>query len=245
MRRGIALLLLMVMAAGCAGGRKLVHEQRYKKRLEMSRQQNGLLYEFQFTPPKQKVEQEGVEIEVESVSHTFLNGLFNDKRIFGSLAGLNPYLPQNVVFYVKISNNSDKKITVIPGDSVLLDDLSSQYSFLAPDYTVALSLAKGSAAGSVKTIAGAAPGFYGAGLGFATSFSRDPQERRLSVLNIVTLTSGTVYPGVVYDGYMAFLKPSHEAKQITLIIPNIKLDFNPNNEPQKSLDFTFDFEVKA
>jgi hypothetical protein len=54
-----------------------------------------------------------------------------------------------------------------------------------------------------------------------------------------------VYPGVVYDGYMAFLKPSHDTREITLVIPNVKMDFNANNEPQKSDDFYFDFEVKS
>ncbi|MBI1976410.1 MAG: hypothetical protein HYS56_02760 [Candidatus Omnitrophica bacterium] len=245
MRRGIVLLLLVIMAAGCAGRGKMVHEQRYKKRLELTREQNGLLYEFQFTPPKQKLVQEGVEIEVEPVSHTFLNGLFNDKRIFGAVAGLNPYLPQTLVFYVKVSNNGAKKIFVNPGEATLLDDLSSQYNFLSPDYVVALSLAKGSAAQSVKTISGAAPGFYGAGLGFATAFARDPEERRLSLLNIVTLTSGMVYPGVVYDGYIAFLKPSHETQEITLILPNIRMDFNAQGEAEHAIDFVFDFGVKA
>lgn len=246
MKRGIALLLLgTFLAGGCAGRGKLVHEQRYKRRLELTAEQNGLLYEFQCSPSKLKLLQEGVEIEVEAVSQTFLNGLFADKRIFHHLAGLNPYLPQNLVFYVKISNNSQKRIQVHPGNAVLLDHLGSQYQFLSPDYIVALSMAKGTTTGAVKTIAGAAPGFYGAGLGFATAFSRDPEEKRLSLLNIVTLTSGIVHPQVVYDGYIAFLKPAHETEQITLVFPDVKTGFNSNDEPQQSFDFYFDFDVKS
>jgi len=58
---------------------------------------------------------------------------------------------------------------------------------------------------------------------------------------MASLQGGVIHHGVTYDGLMAFWAPNHQAKQLKLLMTNIKTDFNANDWPQTSLEVAFDF----
>ncbi len=66
-------------------------------------------------------------------------------------------------------------------------------------------------------------------------------QRRYALLAMASLQSGMIHDGVTYDGLIAFWTPSQEAKKLTLLLTNIKTDFNANDWPQISLEVPFDF----
>ena len=77
----------------------------------------------------------------------------------------------------------------------------------------------------------------------ATTLGGNPLRKRLHLLNQVTLRGGYLYNGVVYDGYIAFLKPNPNAKTLTVVFPNIKIGFDADDKATKSIDFDFNFNV--
>ncbi len=182
-----------------------------------------------------------VDVTVLHAGPQYLQQFFSNKQVFGEFAGLNPYFPEQLVFYVKVTNRSGKKIRIDPGDFVLLDDRGSQYALLGIDYTTALEEAKAPAATITRgVLEEARPGYFGVGLPIGKFMGAKPQ-RRYALLTMASLQGGVIHHGVTYDGLMAFWAPNHQAKQLKLLMTNIKTDFNANDWPQTSLEVAFDF----
>jgi hypothetical protein len=123
----------------------------------------------------------------------------------------------------------------------VLDDRGSQYGALGVDFTTALEEAKAPTATATRgVLEDARPGYFGVGLPIGKMVSAKPQ-RRYALLAMASLQVGVLYPGVTYDGWVAFWSPNQEAKKLTLLLTNIKTDFNANDEPQTVLEVPFDF----
>ncbi len=182
-----------------------------------------------------------VDIVVMHQPPEMLDQFFNNKRIFGEYAGMNPYFPEQLVFYVKITNRSGKKLRIEPNDFVLLDDRGNQYGPLGIDYTTALEEAKSPTATVTRgVIEDVRPGYFGVGLPVGKFLGAKPQ-RRYALLTMAGLQGGVIHDGVTYDGLIAFWAPNQQAKQLKLLLTNIKTDFNANDWPQTSLEVPFDF----
>ncbi|MBI3087611.1 MAG: hypothetical protein HYY91_01805 [Candidatus Omnitrophica bacterium] len=191
-------------------------------------------------PLTQTKTQDGVEIVVTHATWQYLHEFFRNKEIFGSYAGLNPFFPEQMVFYVKIANHSGQKLRIDPAEFVMIDDRENQYQSQSPDYSTALAEAKAPVGTMTRgVLEDARPGYFGVGLPVGKIIGK-PQQR-YALLSMSTLQLGYLYHGVVYDGLVAFWSPHAGAKQVTLLLSNIKTDFDANDEPGKKLEFAFDF----
>ena len=191
-------------------------------------------------PPTQTQTQSGVELSVTYAPPEYLDEFFRNRKMFGQYAGLNPYFLEQIVFYVKIANASNKKLHIDPDQCVLLDDKGDQYHSLNPDYNTALAEAKAPFSTlSRGMLDEARPGYFGLGVPVCKIIAK-PQQR-FALLKMSSLQSGYLYPGVVYDGLLAFWSPHQQAKKVRLLLTDIKTDFNAHDEPQVSLEFTFEF----
>ena len=56
--------------------------------------------DWQLEPVTQTQTQGQVDVTVTFASHDYLKTFFDDRQVFGKYAGLNPYFPENLVFYV-------------------------------------------------------------------------------------------------------------------------------------------------
>lgn len=231
--------------SGCSTitGRGSVIERPSKEQLTM-----GLRDEVYFDPvlypDHQTLTYNNITIEVQYTPKSVLQQFFSDEKIFGKYAGENPYPEELIVFYTKISNMGTSTIHVDPVKFILQDDFFSQYNYLTPDYISALYENRGSLFGFAKTTAQAAPGIYGAGIGALGVLGSNFSWKRYYLIKRVTLTGGYVHTGVIYDGYICFLNPHKNAQQLTLVIPNIRYDFDANEEARDSLEFRFNFSIQ-
>ncbi len=187
---------------------------------------------------------EGVKITIRHVPHGELDRFFEDAAIFGKNAGKNPYPRETIVFYITITNNSGGKIRINPGDFVMIDDLNAQYQYLSPDGLVDLVEAKGNIYQFAKTTASAAPGLYGGPISFAASLAGSNRWRH-NLLRQVELQGGHVHNGIIYDGYIAFLRPHQEARALRVLLANIKSSFDPDDRAQRSTDYLFEFSIQS
>src|SRR3989338_9183942 len=123
---GLALLLVMALVTACAGcGRKrssLLMERRARGPFELERQY-GTRQVVYLHPPERTIQQSGIEITVRFASMVYLNKYFQNAAIFGKDAGINPYQPENLAFYVRIANRSSQRIVLDPDQFVLVDDM--------------------------------------------------------------------------------------------------------------------------
>lgn len=241
-----ALLLTIFFAvcvAGCASGQGGLIERGTKRQMVLAaKEKRAYKGVIQVETTAATLAKENIEITATYVNEDYLNNFFNNKDLFGDYAGINPYVPEVMVFYVKIINNSGGKIRFEPKEFTALDDLNSQYMYLSPDDIIDIYAARGSLYGFAKTTGDIAPGIYGAPLRVAT-LGGGPARKRLFLLNQVVLKGGYLHNGVIYDGYIAFLKPNQAAKTLTLIFPNIKTGFDADDKATKSVDFEFNFSV--
>lgn len=188
--------------------------------------------------------QPGVEVTVTYASPEYLEEFFKNERIFGEYAGLNPYFQEQMVFYVKIANQSGKKLRIDPVEFVLLDDKGNQYHPLSPDYTTVLAEAKAPFTTLTRgVLEGANPGYFGVGVPVGKLIGKP--QRRFALLKMSTLQAGYLYDGVVYDGLVAFWSPHQEAKRLKLLLTNVKTDFNANDWPQTTLEFGFELNASS
>ena len=191
-------------------------------------------------PPTQTKTQSGLEFAVTYASSEYLDEFFRNRKLFGQYAGPNPYFPEQIVFYVKIANLSDKKLHLDPDRCVLLDDQGNQYHSLNPDYNTALAESKAPISTLTRgVLEEARPGYFGVGVPVGRIIGK-PQQR-FALLKMSSLQAGDLYPGVIYDGLLAFWTPHQQAKKVKLLLTGIKTDFNAYDQPQVSLEFTFEF----
>jgi hypothetical protein len=237
---GYWLVVSCLVIAGC-GSRK--------SSLLLERQARGPMVEEQavaqralwsLDPATQTKAQGGIDVTVTYTTQQYLSEFFRNKEIFGQYAGLNPYFPEQVVFYVKLANNSNKKIHIEPEQFVVIDDKGNQYHTLSPDYNTALAEAKAPVGTLTRgVLEEARPGYFGIGVPVGKIIGK-PQQR-FALLKMSSLQAGYLHPGVVYDGLIAFWSPHQATQKVKLLLTNIKTDFNANEWPQQMLEFAFEF----
>ncbi|MDP8234489.1 MAG: hypothetical protein P9M06_06810 [Candidatus Saelkia tenebricola] len=231
MHKQILLCIVIVMLSGCAG--EYVYGKKTKGRLEPHARTKAEGY--QLIPIEQTQEQENIEILVQHMSHQELNMLFTDKKTYGIYAGKNPYLKELIVFKVRIENKSESRIFINPDNLVILDELGTQYLYINPDHIVDLYKSKRSLYSFAKSTFSLTP------VDLTPKVAGRGLNKILALLKSIELTGGYVYPGVVYDGFVAFLRPIPDARDMKLVFSNIKTTFDVNDEALESIDFTFSF----
>ncbi len=198
-------------------------------------------FEWKLDPVLQTQTKNGVEITVNQASRTFLDNFFANKKLFGAYAGRNPLYLENLVFYVKITNNSKDKIAVAPSNFVLVDDRGNQYETIGIDYVTAFGEASHAFATTARgMIEDARPGYFGVSLPVGKIVSAKPQGQ-YALLTQSALQTGYVYPGVMHDGLIVFWNPSTDATKMRLILTNIRTNFKADGFPETSIDFPFEF----
>ena len=198
---------------------------------------------WHLVPVMQTLNEKGVEVNVNHASPEYLRNFFSNRSLFGPFAGPNPYYPEHMVFYVKITNQSDKKIRINPGEFTLIDDRGNQYGAIGMDYVTAFAEAHKPISTTTRgVIEEARPGYFGLSLPIGKLVASKPQAE-FARLKQSALQSGYLYPGVIHDGLIAFWNPPEPATRLRLFITNIKTDFDANDEPQTVLEFTFEFSA--
>jgi len=191
-------------------------------------------------PLTQTSSQDGVEVSVTHATMGYLNQLFRNKQLFGPHAGLNPFFPEQLVFYVKIANRSGEPLRIDTEWFVLLDDRGNQYHSLNPDYSTALAEARAPVGTATRgVIEEARPGYFGIGLPVGKLVGKSQQ--RYALMQMSSLQSGYLYDGVVYDGLVSFWSPHTAAKRVKLLLNHIKTKFDVNDQAGKVLEFVFEF----
>jgi hypothetical protein len=182
-------------------------------------------------------------VTVTYASPEYLAELFRDRRIFGPYAGANPYFPQNLVFYVKIANRSQERVRVSPVEFAVVDDRGNQYAPINEDYISALAESRQPMATMTRgMLEGASPGYFGISVPVGKVMASKPQGR-FALIKQSSFQGGFLYPGVIHDGLVAFWSPARQAAKIRLLLTNLKTDFSPDDLPQKTLEFPFEFTV--
>ena len=241
MTRQIALLCLAVGIAGCRGGFSTI--ERPKGQIEFHLPEMKAT-PIRLSPATASLSKEGIDVTVRYATPAELDKFFENKEIFGSFAGKNPYPPDTFVFFIKVANFSGKKIRVNPEDFVLIDNLNIQYSELSADNISAIYESKASLWTFAKTTGDLAPGPYGAPLKVASALGAGSGRKQHYLIKQVRLAVGYVFPGIAYDGYVAFPRPHTNAVSVRLLIHNIKSDFNAADIPNSAIHFEFPFDIE-
>lgn len=241
---GMAVLVVAaVPLSGCGRKRSsLLMERRARGPFALERQ-FGTRQVVYLHPPERTITQDGIEVTARFSSLANLNTYFQNSEIFGKDAGINPFQPENTVFYVQVVNRSTKRLLFDPDQFVLVDDMGVQYSYLSPDYLNALAEARVSVGEATRMGLGKAPSVYGVDVGGFAAGLVPKSQKRLALLKQVSLNKGTLFPGVIYDGYISFIRPHKDAKHLRLIVGNVKTDFDANDAPRRAIDFPFEFDV--
>ena len=241
-RTSVIFLAATVMAtAGCSS--RLSSLERPKGQIEMRRPE-GLKVIVGLKPSTETQTKEGIEVTVRYANADELEKFFNNKEIFGKLAGKNPYPEQTLIFFTKVNNTGNKKIQVNPENFVLIDDVGIQFSELSPDNISALLESDVSLWAFARTTGDMAPGPYGAPLKVASAFGEGGSRKQHYLIKQARLAPGFVYPGIAYDGYVAFPRPHPNAKSVRLLIDNIKTNFNAADIPDHAVPFEFSFVIE-
>lgn len=241
MRAGWVLSFLGLVCCGCRGG--LPTWERPKGQIEMRRPES-LQAAVLLNPATASLSKEGVDVTVRYATSEELDKFFENKEVFGPLAGKNPYPADTLVFFVKVANFSGKKIRVNPEDFVLIDNLNIQYSELSADNISALYESKANVWSFAKTTGDLAPGPYGAPFKVAGVLGAGGGRKQHYLIKQVRLAVGYVFPGIAYDGYVAFPRPHPNAVSVRLLIHNIKTDFNAADLPANAIHFEFPFAIE-
>ncbi len=238
-------LTALLVIAGCGKSRKSV--------LLLERFARGPLADAPFVgqrtawhvePSTHSQEQRHVEVTATYASNEYLHQFFSNRAVFGDLAGSNPYFPQQMVFYVKIANKSDERIRLSPSQFTLVDDRGNQYTPLNVDYVTAYAEYRAPISTITRGILEEArPGYFGFSVPVGKIFLPRKPKTRFALIQQSSIQTGDLYPGVVHDGLIAFWSPMKDAKSLRLLITNLKTDFDANDFPQTSLEFSFTFNV--
>jgi len=239
-------IMALLFVAGCGSSRKSsLLLERYSRGTMDQQPAAGQTVSWRLDPAMQKAEQRSVAVDVTYASPEFLQNFFSNRKVFKEFAGQNPYFPEHLVFYVTIKNSSRQRLRLSPGEFVLVDSTGSQYSPLNVDYVTAFAEFRAPMSTVTRgMLEDASPGYFGFSVPVGKMVSGKPQGR-FALIQQSSLQTGYLYPTVVHDGLIAFWNPSREAASMRLILPGIKTDFDANDWPQTSLEFTFDFQTVA
>lgn len=246
MRRVALLVSSVLLISGCGTVRKSsLLLERYARGSMSNARSAGRPVSWHLEPQTQTQTQEGIEVTVTYASAKYLHELFNNKELFGEYAGPEPYFPENLVFYVKIANKSEKRIRVVPADFVLLDDRGDQFAPLNVDYVTAYAEYRAPASTLTRgLLEDARPGYFGLSVPVGKIIAAKPQGR-FALIQQSSIQMGYSYPGVTQDGLIAFWNPGQDVKSVKLLLNNIKTDFDANDKPRATVDFTFPFNAAA
>jgi hypothetical protein len=240
-RKWLWMGLYLPFFMGCSRG--LMNIERPKGQIELRRPE-ALSVGRRLTPATASLSQQGIDVTVRYASPEELEKFFENKEVFGPLAGKNPYPVETLIFFVRVANHSGKKIRVNPDDFVLIDNLNIQYAELSPDNISALYESKANLWSFAKTTGDLAPGPYGAPLKVAGVMGAGSGRKQHYLIKQVRLAGGFVYPGIAYDGYVTFSRPHPNATSLRLLISNIKSDFNAADVPGNAVHFEFPFTIE-
>ncbi len=242
-RRLILVAAGACLLSGCGGG--LVNLERSKGQIELHRPDTKEKPPVvSFDPVTASLSKSSIDVTVRYAPPEDLDRFFGNKEVFGNVAGKNPYPPRTLVFYVKVFNHSGKKIKVDPENFVMIDNLNIQFSELSADNISAIYESKAGAWTFAKSTGDLAPGPYGAPFKVAGALGVGSNRKAHYLIKQVRLASGYVYPGIAYDGYVAFPYPHPNATSVRLIFSDIKTDFNPADFAETAIDFEFPFNFK-
>ncbi len=248
MKRILVAASCVALSFPCSGCRASMPVlERSKGKIEYGRTDVVQAAEFpvvKVSPATASQSKDGVDVTVRYASPEELNKFFEDKKVFGNLAGKNPYPEGTLVFYVKVANYSGKKIQVNPEYFVMIDNLNIQYSELSADNISALYESKSGLWSFARTTGDLAPGYYGAPLKIAGTMGAGSGRKQHYMIKQVRLAVGYIFPGIAYDGYVAFPRSHPNATSVRLLIHNLKTDFNANDEPANTYTFEFPFSVE-
>lgn len=234
----------LLCLGGCSGR---------KSSLLLERQARGPISEepavakavlWHLDPVMQTQTKSGVEVNVNYASREYLKNFFSNKAIFGAYASPTPpYYPEHMVFYIKIANQSDKKIRITPTEFVLIDDRGNQYGTIGTDYVTAFAEYRKPVGSTTRgLLESASPGYFGISLPVGKLIAQKPQGQ-FALLQQSALQTGFLYPGIVHDGLIAFWNPVPQAKKLRLLITNVKTDLDANDIPRTTLEVAFEFEA--
>ena len=243
MRRILWGLVVVLGIGGCVARKSSILLERQARGPLADEPMVATAIAWQLKPPTQAVAKQGIEMTVTHATPSYLQELFNNKAIFGQYAGTNPYFPEHLVFYVKIANRSDKKIRINPSEFVMVDDRGNQYNTINTDYVTAFAEYRhGTATATRGLLESASPGYFGISVPVGRLLASKPQGR-FALLQQSSLQIGYLYPGVVHDGLVAFWNPAVAAKRLLLLMANVKTNFDANDLPGTSVDFSFEFDA--
>ena len=238
---GVGLLILMITGCGSHKSSLLLERHARGPLTEAPLVGQGIAWNFE--PVTQTQEQRKIEVTATFASQGFLTKLFSDRTIFGPYAGANPYFLQNLVFYIKVTNRSEKRISINPIEFALIDDRGNQYSTINEDYVTAIAEARAPMATVTRgVIEDARPGYFGVGLPVGKVFNMHPQGR-FALIKQSSLQRGILYPGVIHDGLIAFWSPARGTKKVQLLVTNLKTEFDANDIPETTLEYSFTFNA--
>lgn len=186
---------------------------------------------------KQSISQtiEGVTITVSSYGWSRLRKITRDLSI-------NPFIYQGgllrreavqiaTVFHVLIENKRSDKIGIYPSKAVLLDGLGNQFGALTEEVFRRLYPT------TYRYVYDYDPFLPYPIFGYKMAYTEDFYKRLAA--ERVLMKDGTIFPGVRQAGLIAFEPVSREAKEVTLIIPDVIL--YKDNDVLKRIDFKFRF----
>src|SRR3989338_2854347 len=110
MRRIVGCVGIALVLAGCGGKRSSLLLERHARGPLEETSLVASRVAWKLEPVTQSQEQQKVEVSVTFASQEFLKQFFSNREVFGPYAGHNPYFLENLVFYVKIANRSEKRI---------------------------------------------------------------------------------------------------------------------------------------
>ena len=189
---------------------------------------------------KQSISQtmEGITITVSSYGWGRLRKVTRDLSI-------NPFIYQGgllkreavqiaTVFHVLVENKREDKIEIHPSKAVILDGLGNQLGALTEETFRRLYPT------TYRYVYDYDPFSPYPVFGYRVTYTEDFYKRLAAAR--VLLKDETIFPGVRRAGLLAFEPVSREAKEITLIIPDLVL--YKDNEPLKRIDFKFRFKQR-
>ncbi len=232
----------LMLVCGCAHKSSILMERPMRGLLVAASDVGHPLYRL-WDPGTQASTQEQITVRVTATTQEYLTSFFGNKRIFGEYAGKNPFFPEQLVFYIHISNDGTERVFINPAEFVLIDDRGNQYTPLNVDYVTALAEYQSPVATTTRGILeNASPGYFGFSVPVGRMFVTKPQDR-FALVKESSLQTGYLYPGVLHDGFLSFWNPSTQATKLRLVVGNIKTGFDSSDQPTKSLDFPFQFHL--
>ena len=240
----LLLLALGVLSlSGCSGRKSSLLLGRFARGTLTDARSVAQPLAMRLMPGSRTIVQNGVVVIVTHAPREYQDDLFRNEAIFGKFAGKNPYYPQQLVFYVRITNQSSSELFVDITQFKLIDNRGNQLETIGHDYIEAFTKHKTPISSTTRGIVeGASPGYFGFSLPVGKMFSKS--QWRYALLKQSALQQGFLYPNVVHDGLIAFWTPSNLATELTLRMSNIRTDFDSKGEPATALDFVFEFDLE-